>query len=136
MWSSVKDVTADGYDMQFGTNVLGHFLLTQLLLPALLKGKESSGDGHARVITISSGYAYIGHIDFDTLKDGPARQKQSTEVLYQQSKLGDILIAFELARRYGDQGIVSITLHPGILKTDLLRHTNFLKRAALVCTLY
>ncbi|TBU57725.1 NAD(P)-binding protein [Dichomitus squalens] len=136
MWSPVADVTADGYDLQFGTNVLGHFLLTKLLLPALLKGKESSGDGHARVITTTSPYAYIGHINFDTLKDGPARRKQSTEVLYQQSKLGDILVAFELARRYGEQGIVSVTLHPGILKTDLLRHTNFVKRAALESVYY
>ncbi|KAM5536596.1 hypothetical protein V8D89_009691 [Ganoderma adspersum] len=136
MWCPVKDVTADGYDMQFGTNVVGHFLLTQLLLPALLKGKESSGDGHARVITTSSPYAYIGHLDFDTFKDGPARQQMSTEALYQQSKLADIIVSFELARRYGPQGIVSVTLHPGILKTDLLRHTNFVKRAALESVYY
>ena len=135
MWCPVEDVTADGYDMQFGTNVVGHFLLTQLLLPALLKGKETSGDGHARVITTSSPYAYIGHLDFETFKDGPERQKLSTEALYQQSKLADIIVSFELARRYGPQGIVSVTLHPGILKTDLLRHTNFVKRAALVRTL-
>ncbi len=136
MWCPVKDVTADGYDMQFGTNVVGHFLLTQLLLPALLKGKATSGDDHARVVTTSSPYAYVGHIDFDTFKDGPARQNMSTEALYQQSKLADIIVSFELARRYGPQGVVSVTLHPGILKTDLLRHTNFVKRAALVRTLY
>nr|VWO94199.1 Naphthalene dioxygenase [Ganoderma boninense] len=73
-----------------------HFLLTQLLLPALLKGKESSGDGHARVITTSSPYAYVGHLDFDTFKDGAARRRVSTEALYQQSKLADIVVAFEL----------------------------------------
>ncbi|KAI1791837.1 NAD(P)-binding protein [Ganoderma leucocontextum] len=136
MWCPVKEVTADGYDMQFGTNVVGHFLLTQLLLPALLKGKASSGDDHARVITTSSPYAYIGHLDFDTFKDSPVRQKMSTEALYQQSKLADIIVSFELARRYGPQGIVSVTLHPGILKTDLLRHTNFVKRAALESVYY
>ncbi len=132
MWCPVTDVTADGYDMQFGTNVLGHFLLTQLLLPALLKGKESSPDHHARIVTTSSAYAYVGHIDFDTLKDGPARRKLSTTALYCQSKLGDVLVSFELARRYGDQGIVSVTLNPGILKTELMRHVNVIKRAILV----
>ena len=73
----------------------------------------------ARVVAISSVYAYIGHVDFDTLKDGPARRKQSTEVLYQRSKLDNILVTFELARRYGEQRIVGVTLHSGILNTDL-----------------
>ena len=115
----------------------GHFYSTKLLLPTLLSTAKTSPDGTVRVVnTAFSGHTIVDKIDFDTLKDGPTRRKQSTEVLYQQSKLGDILIAFELARRYGDQGIVSVTLHPGILKTDLLRHTNFLKRAALVCMLY
>ncbi|KAI0794530.1 NAD(P)-binding protein [Fomes fomentarius] len=131
MWCPVTDVTADGYDMQFGMNVLGHFLLTQLLLPVLLKGKETSSDHHARIVTTSSAYAYVGHIDFDTLKDGPARRKLSTEALYNQSKLGDVLVSFELARRYGDQGIVSVTLNPGILKTELMRHVNVIKHAIL-----
>ncbi|KAI0730702.1 NAD(P)-binding protein [Earliella scabrosa] len=131
MWCPVADVTADGYDMQFGTNVVGHFLLTQLLLPALLKGKETSPDHHARVVTTSSGYSYAGHINFETLKDGPARRKQSTEVLYSQSKLADVLVAFELARRYGDKGIVSVALHPGILRTELTRHLNVVKRTLL-----
>ena len=140
IWCSVKDVTADGYGMQFGTNVLGHFLLMQLLLHALLKGKETPGDGHARVVAISSAYTYeyIGHVDFDTLKDGSASawRKQSTELLCRRSKLDIILVTFEMARRYGEQRIVGVTLRPGILKTDLLRHTNFLRKAALVRMLY
>ncbi|KAI0794521.1 NAD(P)-binding protein [Fomes fomentarius] len=131
MWCPVTDVTADGYDMQFGTNVLGHFLLTQLLLPALLKGKETSSDHHARIVTTSSGYAYVGHIDFDTLKDGPARRKLSSTALYCQSKLGDVLVSFELARRYGDQGIVSVALNPGLLRTELMRHVNVVRQAVL-----
>ncbi|KAI0704511.1 NAD(P)-binding protein [Cerioporus squamosus] len=131
MWAPVADVTADGYDLQFGTNVLGPFFLTQLLLPALLKGKGSSPDGHARVVVTSSAYAYLGHLNFETFKDGPERRKMSTEELYNQSKLADVLVAFELARRYGEQGIVTVALHPGILKTDLMRHINAVKRAAL-----
>ncbi|RPD59095.1 NAD(P)-binding protein [Lentinus tigrinus ALCF2SS1-6] len=124
MWAPVADVTADGYDMQFGTNVLGPFLLTQLLLPALLKGKASSPDGHARIVITSSAYAYLGHLDFETFKDGPARRKLSTEELYNQSKLADVLVTFELARRYGEQGIIAVALNPGILKMELMRHIN------------
>ena len=132
MWAPVTEVTADGYDLQFGTNVLGPFLFTKLLLPALLKGKASSPDDHARIVVTSSAYAYLGHLDFETFKDGPARQKLSTEELYNQSKLADALVAFELARRYGEQGIVTVALHPGIIKSELMRHINAVKRAALV----
>ena len=132
MWAPVAEVTTDGYDLQFGTNVLGPFLFSKLLLPALLKGKASSPDGHARIIVTSSAYAYLGHLNFETFKDGPARRKLSTEELYNQSKLADVLLAFELARRHGEQGIVTVALHPGILKSELMRHINALKRAALV----
>ncbi|KAI0642276.1 NAD(P)-binding protein [Trametes meyenii] len=129
MWRPVEETTADGYDMQFGTNVLGHFYLTKLLMPALLRGAASSPDGRARVVATSSGYAYVGRMRLDTLADGPARRKVSTEDLYNQSKLGDVLVAFELARRYGAQGIVSTALHPGVLKTDLLSHVKGIMHA-------
>ena len=132
MYPPVEQTTKDGYDLQFGTNVLGPFLLTKLLLPAFLKGKASSPDGHARIIVTSSAYAYLGHLDFETFKDGPTRRKLSTEELYNQSKLADVLLAFELARRHGEQGIVTVALHPGILRTELTRHLNVVKRTLLV----
>ena len=50
MWCPIADVTTDGYDMQFGTNVVGHHLLTRLLLPALLEGAKASLDKHARIV--------------------------------------------------------------------------------------
>lgn len=128
----IDQLTADGYDLQFGTNVLGHYYLTTLLMPALLAGTKTSGDGHARVVNTSS----IGHwgssLYFNTFKDGPARKKKGTESLYSQSKTvsflllcllihneclhriqGNIIFAVELQRRYADQGIVSTSLHPG-----------------------
>lgn len=125
-------VTTDGYDMQFGTNVLGTFFFTQLLLPALLRGVASSPDKHARVVSTASAYSYIGQMRFDTFKDGPARRKRNMEELYSQSKLGAILVAFELARRYGDQGIVSVALHPGILRTDMMTTAKGLRYRLLV----
>ena len=76
MWCPVKDVTADGYDLQFGTNVLGHFLFTQLLLPALLEGVKTSPDGHARVVVTSSSVAYLDTIHWDTFRDGKARRRK------------------------------------------------------------
>ncbi|RXW24438.1 hypothetical protein EST38_g1428 [Candolleomyces aberdarensis] len=119
----MDDLTADGYDLQFGTNTLGHFYFTKLLLPALLKGAKSSPDGTARVVNTSSSASLMASkINFDTLKDSPARRKSGPNQLYAQSKLGNAIFAKELARRYGDQGIVSTGLNPGNLTSDLQRH--------------
>lgn len=80
-------LTEQGYDLTFGTNVIGPHLFTELLMPALLAGVKSSSDGHARVITTSSNVAYVGNIHWDTFKDGPARMKLSSGLHYAQSKL-------------------------------------------------
>lgn len=122
-------VTVQGHDYHFGVNVLGHFYLTKLLLPALL-----STEGKARVVTTSSSGIYLNlgnTILFETLKDGPARKTKSPSDLYIQSKVGDAMFALELARRYGDKGIVSISLNPGNLKTDLDRHADWLNSIVL-----
>lgn len=115
-------LTTDGYDLQFGTNVLGHFYFTKLLLPTLIATAKSAPDGKARVITTSSSAHFFKGLTFSTFKDSPARKKLSTTDLYGQSKTGNIVQAFELARRYGSEGIVSIPLNPGNIKTDLARH--------------
>ena len=87
MFPPIEQLTADGYDLQFGTNVLGHFYLTELLMPALIAGVKSSPDRHTRVITTSSSGAYFGSLQFETFKDGPARQRLLPDTLYYQSKL-------------------------------------------------
>ena len=87
MWPAQELLTKDGYDLQWGTNVVGHWYFTELLMPALFAGKETSPDHHARIITTSSSAAYLGSINWDTFKDGPARRKLSTQTLYSQSKL-------------------------------------------------
>jgi len=122
----ISQTTKHGHDLQFGTNVLGHFYLTQLLLPTLVATAKASPDGIARVVNTSS----MGHwfskwgklIDYDTLTDGPKRLQLGTSAAYSQSKSGNILFARELARRYGDQGIVSTALNPGNINSDLQRH--------------
>lgn len=65
----------------------GHFYFTKLLIPALLKGAETSPDKKSRVVTTSSVVSYLGKLDFNTFKDGPTRRKQYSTPMYYQSKL-------------------------------------------------
>jgi retinol dehydrogenase-12 len=88
----IDQLTAQGYDLQFGTNVLGHFYFTKLLVPLLLAGAKSSPDGKARVVnTSSSASLFANKIDYDTLGDTPARKKKGPAQLYMQSKFVCIL---------------------------------------------
>ncbi|EIW74073.1 NAD(P)-binding protein [Coniophora puteana RWD-64-598 SS2] len=116
-------VTDDGYDMQFGTNVLGHFYFTKLLLPVILSTAEKAPKGSVRVVNVASNAHLFSDVKFELLKDSPARRKRRTELLYGQSKTGNILLSNELARRYGHR-IVSISLNPGAIKTELQRHSG------------
>ncbi len=101
--------TADGFEMQFGTNHLGHFALTGLLLPALLER-----DG-ARVVTLTSMMHWLGRLDFDDL-DGERHYRRWTA--YCQSKLANLVFAKELDRRSGGR-ITSVASHPGYASTNL-----------------
>jgi len=122
MFSPIEQLTADGYDLQFGTNVLGHYYFTKLLLPTMIATAKATSDGKARIVNTSSSGQLFGRLDFDTFKDSPARQKSTPTSLYSQSKFGNVVVALELARRYGDQGIVSTSLNPGNIRSDLQRH--------------
>ncbi|TFK37741.1 NAD-P-binding protein [Crucibulum laeve] len=122
MTPPVEMITDDGYDLQFGTNVLGHFYLTKLLVPALVNGAKTSSDGKSRVVTTSSSAMWFDKVDYKTIKDGPLRIKKGTTGLYAQSKFCTSVFAHEFGRRYGNQGIVSVNLSPGVVKTELQRH--------------
>ena len=104
--------TADGFEMQFGTDHLGHFALTGLLLDSLLTRPG------ARVVTVSSTAARMGRIRFDDLQ-GSRRYGKWTA--YGQAKLSNQLFALELDRRAADQGVdlVSVAAHPGYAATNL-----------------
>jgi NAD(P)-dependent dehydrogenase (short-subunit alcohol dehydrogenase family) len=106
--------TADGFETQFGTNHLGHFLLTALLYPALQAGEQP------RVVTLSSG----GHSRADVDLEDPnfERSEYSPWVAYGQAKTANALFARELARRAGPSGLLSFAVHPGVIATDLGRH--------------
>lgn len=106
--------TVDGFELQLGTNYLGHFALTAHLMPMLRNGVN------ARVVTLSSIAARSGKIDFDDLQ---AIRSYKPMPAYGQSKLACLMFAFELQRRShaGRWGIASMAAHPGISRTDLLR---------------
>ncbi|KAG1804970.1 uncharacterized protein HD556DRAFT_1327644 [Suillus plorans] len=121
----IEMLTDDGYDLQFGTNVLGHFYFTKIVMPALLAGATQSPDGTARIVNTASNAHWFGSLDYNTFKDSPARKQKSVKNLYGQSKMGNILFAAEVAKRYGNRGIVST---PGGIKTELGRyHGSFSK---------
>jgi NAD(P)-dependent dehydrogenase (short-subunit alcohol dehydrogenase family) len=104
--------TADGFEMQLGTNHLGHFALTGLVLPLLLAAPA------ARIVTQSSGAHRMGRIDFDDLH-GTRRYGKWTA--YAQSKLANLLFAFELDRRLRKHlaSAISVACHPGYAATEL-----------------
>ncbi|OSX62496.1 hypothetical protein POSPLADRAFT_1170100 [Postia placenta MAD-698-R-SB12] len=128
MWCSIELLSADGYDLQFATNVIGHFYFTKLLIPALLVGRDSSPDRHARIVTTSSSTAYLYTINWESFKDGPARRKMSTRQLYSQSKFANVVVARETAKRYADQGIISLSLDPGSIDTEIQRTVPGIQR--------
>jgi NAD(P)-dependent dehydrogenase (short-subunit alcohol dehydrogenase family) len=114
--------TADGFEMQFGTNVLGHFALTGLLLPALERG--SSQAEPSRVVTIAS----IAHKKTTLrLDDLQSKGSYSPMDAYRQSKLGDLIFALELNRRLKAKGstVMSVAAHPGVAATELFRSDAF-----------
>lgn len=107
-----KQTTADGFEMQFGTNHLGHFALTGLLLPRLLARPG------ARVVNVSSNAHKIGRINFDDLQ---AENRYRRWRAYGQSKLANLLFTFELGRRSQAAGVdlVAVAAHPGWAATNL-----------------
>ena len=109
-----QGITKQGFELTFGVNHLGHFLLTQLLLPKLLEAP------HSRVVNVSSKAHYnAGGIDF-----GALRQPSSVfRVLhaYNVSKLANVLHAKALAARYAARGLHAYSLHPGVVASDVWR---------------
>ena len=86
MTPPVETLTDDGYDLQFGTNVVGHFYFTKLVMPALLAAAAASPEGIARIVNTSSNAHWFSGLDYNTFRDSPARRKKSTTILYGQSK--------------------------------------------------
>jgi NAD(P)-dependent dehydrogenase (short-subunit alcohol dehydrogenase family) len=107
-----RRTTADGFEMQLGTNHLGHFALTGLLLERLLAAPG------ARVVTVSSTAHRAGRMSWDDLQ---SERRYQRWLAYGQSKLANLLFGFELARRLESKGrgVVSAACHPGYSATNL-----------------
>ncbi|KAL1858820.1 hypothetical protein Daus18300_009818 [Diaporthe australafricana] len=113
-----KGQTKDGFELQFGTNHLGHFLLFQLLKDALLA--SASPTFNSRVISVSSCAHRGSNISFDDLNF--EKTEYTPLGAYKQSKLANILFANELDRRYQSQSLRALSLHPGGILTPIARY--------------
>ncbi|CAH8595985.1 unnamed protein product [Schistosoma turkestanicum] len=113
---SKYEKTVDGFELTMGVNHFGTFLLTELLLPLIKRSTP------ARIINLSSGAHYRGHL----IK--PDLQLQNNEFsqwsAYCNSKLANVMHAAELSERYHDKGIIAVSVHPGVVKTNIDRDIN------------
>jgi NAD(P)-dependent dehydrogenase (short-subunit alcohol dehydrogenase family) len=112
-------LTKDGFELQFGTNHLGHFALTGLLLPAMLTVPGS------RVVTVSSNGHRWGRMNFDDLMSAKHYQKSAA---YGRSKLANLMFTYELQRRLtaAREGTLATAAHPGTARTELTRHSGWM----------
>jgi NAD(P)-dependent dehydrogenase (short-subunit alcohol dehydrogenase family) len=115
-----RELTVDGFERQFGTNVLGHFALTGLLLPALAKSVAP------RVVTLSSGTAYFGCVDLENLQ---GEKRYSASFNYAQSKLANLMFMLELGRRV--PWLRSVAAHPGAAHTNLQQYTGLFTKITM-----
>jgi retinol dehydrogenase 12 len=109
-----RGLTADGFELHFGVNHLGHFALTTALIPVLRKS------GQARIVNVSSGAHYqAGDIDYDAVR---SKTKGITGMReYAVSKLANVLFAQELARRLDPAEVTAYALHPGVVASQIWR---------------
>ncbi|XP_069697712.1 retinol dehydrogenase 12-like isoform X2 [Periplaneta americana] len=112
-----KLVTEDGFDMHMGVNHLGHFLLTCLLLPRIIRS------GPARIVNVASINNYVAKaICFDDLHW--EKRRYNNFASYSESKLANVLFSAELSRRLKGTGVNTYSLHPGIVVTEAARHVS------------
>jgi NAD(P)-dependent dehydrogenase (short-subunit alcohol dehydrogenase family) len=106
--------TAEGFELQLGTNHVGHFLLTCLLAPALRKAAPS------RIVSLSSRGHHASPVVFDDLHF--SKRPYDKWQAYGQSKTANVLFAVEVDRRLGSHGVHANAVHPGVIATELARH--------------
>ncbi|QUL37774.1 SDR family NAD(P)-dependent oxidoreductase [Erythrobacter sp. JK5] len=116
--------TADGFELQFGTNHIGHFLLTKQLMPLIEAGEDK------RIVNLSSRGHHIApaNLDDPNFENAPYDPWLS----YGQSKTANVLFSVGLEQRFGSKGIHAYAVHPGGIDTNLGRHLSEEQAAALV----
>ncbi|CAL3965505.1 hypothetical protein PZA11_001769 [Diplocarpon coronariae] len=129
--------TKQGYEMHLGTNCVAPFLFTKLLTPLLKASTHLNVPGTTRVVWVSSsaaeGFSPKGGVDMRNLD---YKVDQNPWHKYGLSKAGNLLHAKEFAKRYGNDGIISVALNPGNLSSDLQRHIARWQNAILQIFLY
>ena len=110
--SDTRQLTKEGVEKTFSANHLGHFLLTSLLKDYLIKSAPS------RVINVSSKASFKGKIDWDDLM---LEKNYSVMTAYKQSKLANVIFSSEFNRRYESQGVKAVSVHPGVVTTEIWR---------------
>lgn len=117
MWGP-KSLTKEGFERHLGVNHLGHFYLTNLLLPKLIESSPS------RIVVLSSRDHMKGKINFEDLNSS---KKYNEEDAYNQSKLANVLFANELSERLKETGVTVNCVDPGYVYTDLMRNSSVYK---------
>jgi retinol dehydrogenase-12 len=122
--AGIKGLTSDGFEVHFGTNHLGHFLLTSLLMPRLRTSTP------ARIVTVASRGHYRDKVfDMETVREESATAHGFGD--YCRSKLANVLFSAELARRLKGTGITTYSLHPGGVASDIWRHVFWPMRSLI-----
>lgn len=115
------EYTKDGFEKQFGVNHLSHFLLFELLKPALLA--SASPDFSSRVVNLSSSAHHVASIN-ETGNYNFEKTDYNDWVSYGQSKTANLYMTNEIERRYGSKGLHATSVHPGIAQTALMQHLD------------
>ncbi|KAL9116585.1 MAG: hypothetical protein Q9187_006891 [Circinaria calcarea] len=132
--------SAQGHELQLGTNNVAPFLFTKLLLPILAKTAKTAPPNNVRVVWVSSTAAVLAPKPAIDLSNMDYQKDEIAWIKYNRSKAGNVVHSAEFARRYKDDGIISIqnkqALNPGNLKTDLQRNVSRIQLAILHFILY
>lgn len=120
--------TADGFEMQFGTNHIGHFALTRGLMPLVLATAGTTGSG--RIVNLSSRGHHIAPVNLDdpNFENRDYNEWQS----YGHAKTANVLFSVGLEKRFADKGVHAAAVHPGGIDTNLDRHLSDAQRQALI----
>lgn len=133
MTPPIDQITAQNYDMQFGTNVLGHLLFIRVLYSTVVSSTRS--DVPSRIVWTSSSmqYYFTPPIDYANLLDTPERRKTNNSTLYSQSKFATVLAAFWLHRNWCEKdGVAMFVVDPGNIESDLQRHSEGIAASLIV----